>query len=146
MVDWQIQEQAYAYFLAEAPELLQTIEREILTLPTEHTTPKVHSLMRSLHTLKGAAASVDLELIKNIAHSLEDIVRVFYNLEIEIEPDVQGWLLEGYSVLHSCLDAQILGLEIDEEKNSAQFEQTLGKLQQKTRRFTRSRYRTTDSS
>jgi chemotaxis family two-component system sensor histidine kinase/response regulator PixL len=131
MTDWQIQEQAYAYFLAEAPELLQTIEREILTLPTEHTTPKVHSLMRSLHTLKGAAASVDLELIKKIAHSLEDIVRVFYNLEVEIEPDIQGWLLEGYSALHSCLDAQILGLEIDEDQILAQFERTLGKLQHK---------------
>ena len=49
MNDLEIQAQAYAYFLGEAPELLQTIEYEILTIPNEHTTTKVHSLMRALH-------------------------------------------------------------------------------------------------
>ena len=33
MNDSQIQAQAYSYFLAEAPELLHTIEQEILTIP-----------------------------------------------------------------------------------------------------------------
>jgi two-component system, chemotaxis family, sensor histidine kinase and response regulator PixL len=114
MNDLQIQAQAYSYFLAEAPELLQTIEQEILTLPAEHTTAKVHNLMRALHTLKGAAANVGLASIGSIAHDLEDVARVFYNLEISVDVSIQSLLLEGYSGLQECMDAQVLGREIDE--------------------------------
>lgn len=114
MNDAQIQAQAYSYFLAEAPELLQAIEHEILTLPNEHTTTKVHNLMRSLHTLKGAAANVGLPIIELIAHEFEDVARVFYNLELTIDPSIQSLLLDGYSSLHECLDAQITTREIDE--------------------------------
>jgi two-component system, chemotaxis family, sensor histidine kinase and response regulator PixL len=115
MNDSQIQAQAYSYFLAEAPELLQTIEQEILTLPNEHTTAKVHNLMRALHTLKGAAANVGLTTIDRIAHDFEDVTRVFYNLEVEIDVSIQTLLLEGYSGLHECLNAQIMEREIDEQ-------------------------------
>jgi chemotaxis protein histidine kinase CheA len=114
MNDSHIQAQAYGYFLAEAPELLQTIEQEILTLPNEHTTAKVHNLMRALHTLKGAAANVGLATIERIAHDFEDVARVFYNLEVEIDASIQSLLLDGYSGLQECLDAQVLGKEIDE--------------------------------
>jgi two-component system, chemotaxis family, sensor histidine kinase and response regulator PixL len=114
MNDSHIQAQAYSYFLAEAPELLQTIEQEILTLPNEHTTAKVHNLMRALHTLKGAAANVGLATIEQIAHDFEDLTRVFYNLEVRIDVSIQSLLLEGYSGLHECLTAQINNRPIDE--------------------------------
>ncbi len=114
MNDSHIQAQAYSYFLAEAPELLQTIEQEILTLPNEHTTAKVHNLMRALHTLKGAAANVGLATIEQIAHDFEDLTRVFYNLEVQIDISIQSLLLEGYSGLHECLTAQINDRAIDE--------------------------------
>jgi two-component system, chemotaxis family, sensor histidine kinase and response regulator PixL len=112
--DAQIQAQAYGYFLAEAPELLQTIEHEILTLPNEHTTAKVHNLMRALHTLKGAAANVGLATIERIAHDFEDLARVFYNLEVKIDPAIQSLLFDGYSGLHECLEAQMMDIKIDE--------------------------------
>jgi two-component system, chemotaxis family, sensor histidine kinase and response regulator PixL len=114
MNDSQIQIQAYSYFLTEAPELLQAIEHEILTLPTEHTTAKVHNLMRALHTLKGAAANVGLATIELIAHEFEDVARVFYDLEIEIDVSIQSLLLAGYSGLDECLNAQIMDVKIDE--------------------------------
>ncbi len=107
MNDAQIQAQAYSYFLAEAPELLQTIEQEILTLPSEHTTAKVHNLMRALHTLKGAAANVGLSAIERIAHDFEDVTRVFYDLDVAIDLEVQTLLLDGYTGLQECLLAQI---------------------------------------
>ncbi|MDJ0636041.1 MAG: Hpt domain-containing protein, partial [Xenococcaceae cyanobacterium MO_188.B29] len=44
------------YFLDEALDLLQTIEQTLLNLLEEKTTEKVHTLMRSAHTLKGSAA------------------------------------------------------------------------------------------
>ena len=114
MNDSHIQAQAYSYFLAEAPELLHTIEQEILTLPHEHTTAKVHNLMRALHTLKGAAANVGLATIERIAHDFEDLTRVFYDLEVTIDLSIQTLLLDGYSGLHECLTAQINNREINE--------------------------------
>ncbi len=128
MNDSHIQAQAYGYFLAEAPELLQTIEQEILTLPNEHTTAKVHNLMRALHTLKGAAANVGLATIERIAHDFEDVARVFYNLEVEIDVSIQSLLLDGYSELHECLNAQVLGKEIDEPAILARSAVTIGQL------------------
>jgi two-component system, chemotaxis family, sensor histidine kinase and response regulator PixL len=131
MNDLQIQAQAYSYFLAEAPELLQTIEEEILTLPAEHTTAKVHNLMRALHTLKGAAANVGLTSIGSIAHDLEDVARVFYNLEISIDVSIQSLLLDGYSGLQECIDAQVLGREIDESIVFARLAKTIEQLKLK---------------
>lgn len=114
MNDSQIQAQAYAYFLAEAPELLETIEQEILTLPSERTTAKVHNLMRALHTLKGAAANVGLATMERIAHDFEDVTRVFYNLEVEIDISIQSLLLDGYAGLQECMNAQLMDRQIDE--------------------------------
>ncbi len=131
MNDLEIQAQAYSYFLGEAPELLHTIEQEILTLPSEHTTAKVHNLMRALHTLKGAAANVGLATIERIAHDFEDVTRVFYNLEVQIDTSIQTLLLEGYSGLHECLTAQINEREIDEQTILDRITNTLSELQLK---------------
>jgi two-component system, chemotaxis family, sensor histidine kinase and response regulator PixL len=131
MNDSQIQAQAYSYFLAEAPELLQTIEQEILSLPSEHTTAKVHNLMRALHTLKGAAANVGLRTIERIAHDFEDVTRVFYNLDVEIDVPIQTLLLNGYSGLHECLTAQIADRVIDEDVIIVQMTETLDRLKLK---------------
>jgi two-component system, chemotaxis family, sensor histidine kinase and response regulator PixL len=131
MNDLQIQAQAYSYFLAEAPELLHTIEQEILTLPNEHTTAKVHNLMRALHTLKGAAANVGLATIERIAHNFEDLTRVFYDLDVAIDVSIQTLLLDGYSGLDECLNAETNKSEIDEEAIVDRIDNTLAQLKLK---------------
>jgi two-component system, chemotaxis family, sensor histidine kinase and response regulator PixL len=134
MNDANIQAQAYSYFLAEAPELLQTIEHEILTLPSEHTTAKVHNLMRALHTLKGAAANVGLSAIERIAHDFEDVTRVFYDLDVAIDLEVQTLLLDGYTGLQACLSTQItigVDLQIDELEIVERMAETIEKLKLK---------------
>jgi two-component system, chemotaxis family, sensor histidine kinase and response regulator PixL len=131
MNDSQIQAQAYGYFLAEAPELLETIEQEILTLPSDRTTAKVHNLMRALHTLKGAAANVGLSTIERIAHDFEDVARVFYNLEVEIDISIQSLLLDGYSGLQECLEAQIMDRAIDETAVADRMAATIEQLKLK---------------
>ncbi|WP_373542798.1 Hpt domain-containing protein [Chamaesiphon sp.] len=131
MNDSDIQVQAYSYFLAEAPELLQTIEREILTLPNEHTTAKVHNLMRALHTLKGAAANVGLGTIERIAHDFEDLTRVFYDLDVTIDVSIQTLLLAGYSELHECLNAQVNQYDVDEAAISDRIAAILAQLKLK---------------
>jgi two-component system, chemotaxis family, sensor histidine kinase and response regulator PixL len=70
-----IRDQAYLFFIEEAPELLHNIESGLLTIREERSTAKVHEIMRAAHSLKGGAASVELNAIKKIAHRLEDAVK-----------------------------------------------------------------------
>jgi two-component system, chemotaxis family, sensor histidine kinase and response regulator PixL len=112
--DPSIREEALPYFLCEANDLLQSIEQELLTLREDRTPAKIHSLMRSAHTLKGAAATVGLETIKHVAHVLEDVFRALYNPEIEVDDEIESLLFEGYECLRLPLMSQSSGSTFDE--------------------------------
>ncbi|MEH1887620.1 hybrid sensor histidine kinase/response regulator [Nostoc sp.] len=105
------QEQA---FLAEAAELLQTIEQNLIGLLDEKTIEKVHALMRSAHTIKGSAASVGQETIQTIAHHLEDVFQALYAPELEIDPELGALLLDAYECLRTPLSAALMGLTCNE--------------------------------
>jgi two-component system, chemotaxis family, sensor histidine kinase and response regulator PixL len=104
-----IQEQGYSYFLPEAQDLLQAIEQDLLGLKEDRTPAKVHNLMRSAHTLKGAAASVGVESVKTMAHSLEDVFKSLYNPDVVVDSDLEGLLLEAYECLRMPITAAIAG-------------------------------------
>ena len=105
--DPSIREQSYQYFLQEAPELLQVLEQDLLTLRENYNVNKVHNLMRTTHTLKGAAASVGLETIKTVAHSLEDIFKALFNPDLSIDAEIEALLFEGYECLRIPLTAEL---------------------------------------
>ncbi|MBZ8183270.1 response regulator [Oscillatoria salina] len=100
-------EENYSYFISEAQELLQTIEQDLLTLREERSSAKVHSLMRAAHTLKGAAASVELENISEIAHGLEDIFKSLYNPDVEIDSELEKLLFQAYECLRLAVIEKI---------------------------------------
>jgi len=102
-----IRDQAYQFFIEEAPELLHTLETGLLTLSQDHNIANVHSLMRAAHTLKGGAASVGLEPIATIAHRLEAILKAFYSDTITIDTDLENQLLQAYDCLRLPLMEQI---------------------------------------
>ncbi|MBD1865863.1 response regulator [Cyanobacteria bacterium FACHB-471] len=112
-LDPDIREETYPYFLQEAPELLQALEQGLLDLQDGCSINQINALMRTTHTLKGAAASVGLETIANIAHSLEDIFKVLCRPEVIIDPDVAALLFEGYDCLARPLRAEITGSSIN---------------------------------
>ncbi|MFN6462340.1 MAG: response regulator [Nostoc sp. DedVER02] len=101
-------------FLAEAADLLQTIEQNLIGLLDEKTIDKVHALMRSAHTLKGSAASIGQETIGTIAHHLEDVFQALYAPELEIDPELGGLLLDAYECLRTPLSATLMGLTCNE--------------------------------
>lgn len=92
-------DRVYASFLSEAPELLQQIERDLLSLREECSLNKVHNLMRATHTLKGAAASVGLETLKQVAHSLESVFKALYNPAVAIDAQIEALLFQSYECL-----------------------------------------------
>ncbi|MCP2730877.1 Hpt domain-containing protein, partial [Limnofasciculus baicalensis] len=127
-----IREQGYQYFLQEAPELLQVLERELLTLREDYSINKIHNLMRTTHTLKGAAASVGLETIKNVSHSLEDIFKALFNPDLSIDAEVEALIFEGYECLRLPITAQLTGGQINDaeilDRTAAIFAQLQEKL------------------
>ncbi len=132
MTDPTIREQGYRYFLQEAPELLQALEEDLLSLREDCSINKVHNLMRTTHTIKGAAASVGLETIKTVAHYLEDIFKALCQPDISIDPEVEALLFEGYECLRLPLTAELRGGQVDEagvkSRTAAVFAQLQDKL------------------
>jgi chemotaxis protein histidine kinase CheA/ActR/RegA family two-component response regulator len=130
--DPTIREQSYRYFLQEAPELLQVLEQELLSLREDYSINKVHNLMRTTHTLKGAAASIGLETIKTVAHSLEDIFKALFNPELSIDAEVEALLFEGYECLRLPLTAELTGGQVNDaeilDRTTAIFTQLQEKL------------------
>ena len=102
-----IRDQAYQFFVEEAPELLQVLEAGLLTLRQQRSTAKVHDLMRAAHSLKGGAASVELEAIATLAHRLENILKALYSETLEIDADLESLLLQAYDCLRLPLIEQI---------------------------------------
>ncbi|MBD2437807.1 hybrid sensor histidine kinase/response regulator [Nostoc sp. FACHB-110] len=118
ITDAEIREQGYIYFLAEAPELLQTIEQELLGFVEDegNRKSKVHTLMRATHTLKGGAATVGIEAIQMIAHSLEDVFKALYNPDIVIDVDLHTLLIKAYECLRLALTAELTSSSVDVEE------------------------------
>ncbi|MGF1537338.1 MAG: response regulator [Elainellaceae cyanobacterium] len=113
--DPTIRAQGYQYFLQEAPELLQVLEEGLLTLRDDSGINKVNTLMRATHTLKGAAASLDLHAIAKVAHSLEDVFRALCRPDVFIDAEVDALLFEGFDCLRSALMAELSETTINED-------------------------------
>ena len=112
--DRHINDETRNLFLIEAPELLESIERDLYSLSEDRSPAKVHNLMRMTHTLKGSAACVGLETIKTVAHYLEDVFKTLYNPAVEIDTEVESLLFQIYDCLRLPLTAELTGNTIDE--------------------------------
>ncbi|MEO0707466.1 MAG: hybrid sensor histidine kinase/response regulator [Cyanobacteria bacterium J06649_5] len=112
--DPSVSPQAYQYFEQESAELMQLMESELQALRHSFSVQKVHNLMRAAHTLKGASASVGLDSIKKITHSLEDIFGALCYDDTVISPPMERLLFEGFECLQRLMSAQLAGAKIDE--------------------------------
>jgi two-component system, chemotaxis family, sensor histidine kinase and response regulator PixL len=102
-MDYSSLDDNYSFFLLEAEDLLQSIEQDLLSLRDNRTLATVHNLMRASHTLKGAASSIGLEAMKEIAHVLEDVFKSLYNPDVDIDAELESLLFQSYECLRLCL-------------------------------------------
>ncbi len=107
MLNPEIRDQAYQFFIEEAAELLHVIETGLLDLKEDKSTPKVHEIMRAAHSIKGGAASVGLDSIKSISHRLEDIFKALYHDSVIIDTELETQLLKAFDCLRQPLIDQI---------------------------------------
>ena len=131
ITDNEIREQGYIYFLTEAPELVQIIEQELFSLSEGYSTAKVHNLMRATHTIKGGAANVGLEVIKMIAHYLEDVFKALYNPKVVVDAELQTLLLQAYECLSIALNTELIGSTVNDEELLYRATSVFAQLQEK---------------
>ena len=115
MINSDIRDHAYQFFIEEAPELLEVIESALLNLRQDRTAGQVHEIMRAAHSIKGGAASVELPAIKAIAHRLEDIFKALYNDAVVVDETMESLLLESFDCLKDALMTQIDTGELDHD-------------------------------
>ena len=113
-LDDSVSAQTREYFLQEAAELLQTMDEELQDLTESFSVQKVHNLMRAAHTLKGAAASVGLDGIKEATHSIEDVFRALCHQDTIITVEMEGLIFAAYDCLKLLMSAQLAGAQINE--------------------------------
>jgi chemotaxis family two-component system sensor histidine kinase/response regulator PixL len=89
--------------------------------------------MRSAHSLKGGAASVELDAIASIAHRLETIFKVLYNETVDIDTDLESQLLSAYDCLRLPLIQKIREGYFDAEEALIQADAVFTPLEEQFR-------------
>jgi two-component system chemotaxis sensor kinase CheA len=119
-------------FLEEAEDIFETIDT--ILLDAEETndmdTETINSLFRSVHTLKGNSASVELAMFAALAHELEFFMDRLRNGELKFEEGMASLLMEGIDTLK-----QVLELELSEQLEDHFYENTKSVLLQKLNSF-----------
>jgi chemotaxis family two-component system sensor histidine kinase/response regulator PixL len=130
-VNPDIRDQAYKFFIEEVPEFLQVLETGLLTLKQERSNNKIHSLMRTSHSIKGGAAGVDLEAIATLAHRLENIFKALYSETVEIDTDLESQLLSAYDCLRLPLMEQMASGQFDASQALATADPIFAQLEER---------------
>ena len=87
-------------FVAESGEMLDQLERDLIVLERQPSSPEtLGSLFRSLHTVKGAAGFMGLANLGALAHSGESVLSRLRDGSLAITPAIAGALLS----LSDCL-------------------------------------------
>ncbi|MEM7062401.1 MAG: hybrid sensor histidine kinase/response regulator [Cyanobacteria bacterium P01_B01_bin.77] len=128
-IDPDIRDQAYQFFIEEASELLDIIETGLLKLRSDISVQQVHEIMRAAHSIKGGAASVELEVIKTIAHRLEDAFKALYSDTVIVDEKLETLLLRAYDCLRHPLQSQIDTGTFNEQQALAAFHSIFSELE-----------------
>ena len=96
-----------AEFCAEAAESLTSAEaalREAVADPSEKES-SIEAAFRELHSIKGVAAALGLDLIRDLAHKAESLLARLKEPDQEVNDEVAGPLLEAFALLADMVSA-----------------------------------------
>ncbi|MCU0516814.1 MAG: Hpt domain-containing protein [Oscillatoria sp. Prado101] len=99
------QQQILGYFLEEAKEHLDTIEKGLLDLQaTVADQERVNELFRAAHSVKGGAAMLGFGSIQKTAHRLEDCFKILKENQVKVDQKVESLFLKGFDALEELLE------------------------------------------
>jgi chemotaxis protein histidine kinase CheA/ActR/RegA family two-component response regulator len=115
------QQRILGYFIEEAQENLGTAERNLLVLSTPDFDPSLdldeirEELYRSFHSIKGGAAMLHLQAIRQIAFRLEHFCREIHNQPALFDAVLHSYLGQAQLILKGVVDRlPTVNLELDE--------------------------------
>lgn len=114
------QQKILGYFIEEAKEHLETLERGILDLANViDDSERVNEMFRAAHSVKGGAAMLGYSSIQKIAHRLEDAFKVLKENRVTIDQKLESFFLKGYDVLQDLVEKLQgpFGLQADEAES-----------------------------
>jgi len=110
-------ERIVGYFIEEAKEHLETIEKGILDLSSAvNDEESINELFRAAHSIKGGAAMLNFTSIQKTAHRLEDAFKILRDDPIQTDQTLESLFLKAYDILQDLLERLQgpLGLSEDE--------------------------------
>lgn len=98
-------EKIVGYFIEEAKEHLETIEKGILDLESAlNDEEKINELFRAAHSIKGGAAMLNFNSIAKTAHRLEDAFKILRDETIDPDSTLESLFLKAYDILQDLLE------------------------------------------
>ncbi|MBL1210903.1 Hpt domain-containing protein [Geminocystis sp. GBBB08] len=98
-------ERIVGYFIEEAKEHLETIEKGILDLSSAvNDEESINELFRAAHSIKGGAAMLNFTSIQKTAHRLEDAFKILRDDPIETDQTLESLFLKAYDILQDLLE------------------------------------------
>jgi len=95
-------------YVVEAKEHLENLEQKLLELEKN---PKdkdlINSAFRSMHTIKGGAGFLGLNVIVETAHLAEEVLGKLRSEELELTPEINDLLLESVDFLKHALECYL---------------------------------------
>src|ERR1039457_2293364 len=87
-------------FLAEATELLEKIDDDLVTLEQSPCDMELlNRIFRSIHTVKGAASFLEFELLVRVTHKTEDVLNKLRRGEMTLNPLLMDVILEAVDLV-----------------------------------------------
>lgn len=108
------------YFIIEANEHLETLEKGILELSSVVSdSERINEMFRAAHSVKGGAAMLGYASIQKTAHRLEDSFKILRENDVPVDQKLESLFLQGYDILHELVEKLQgpFGLQ-DEEANA----------------------------
>lgn len=91
-------------FITEGLEYIEEIEVNILNLEKEpENKDYINTIFRPFHSIKGVASFLNLETIRSLAHSLENLLDKARNGEISVTPAMIDVVLDGADTLKTLI-------------------------------------------
>lgn len=123
-MDTASQQRILGYFIEEAKEHLQTLEKGILELATSSQDEEmVNEMFRAAHSVKGGAAMLGYSSIQKTAHRLEDSFKVLRENSIPVDQKLESLFLNGYDCLQDLIERLENSAEFKDEDAAVILEQ-----------------------
>jgi chemotaxis protein histidine kinase CheA len=104
-VDGANNEKIVGYFIEEAKEHLETLEKGILELSSAVSDEEtINELFRAAHSVKGGAAMLGFTSIQKASHRLEDAFKILRDQPVEVDQTLESLFLKGYDILQDLLE------------------------------------------